>query len=100
MVTLQRKWADASEVFYVILQCLHMAFESRSDASDDVGSEFSARTGSGECDTNCTCAFFGMDVSRRLKCDKCKLESTLEEHPSNFHHITASNLRKEKVCHD
>lgn len=88
---------DASEVLGVIFDCLHRSFTSGLGMSniETVGSNLS----SWDCANNACVAhtLFGMNISERLNCYNCGLESKFMKYTSFFHNINASALRTIKV---
>lgn len=89
---------DASEVLAVIFECLHRSFTLGSSVSDNESVESNCM-GSWDC-TNTACmvhSFFGMNISERMYCYNCGLESRHLKYTSFFHNINASALRTTKV---
>lgn len=90
---------DASEVLGVIFDCLHRSFTSGLDISNNeiVGSN---NLSSWDCANDACVAhnLFGMNISERLNCYNCGLESKFMKYTSFFHNINASALRTIKVC--
>ncbi|KAL1812484.1 hypothetical protein ACET3Z_022549 [Daucus carota] len=89
---------DASEVLGVIFDCLHRSFTSGLDISNNeiVGSN---NLSSWDCSNDACVAhnLFGMNISERLNCYNCGLESKFMKYTSFFHNINASALRTIKV---
>nr|XP_017228124.1 PREDICTED: inactive ubiquitin carboxyl-terminal hydrolase 53-like [Daucus carota subsp. sativus] len=89
---------DASEVLGVIFDCLHRSFTSGLDISNNeiVGSN---NLSSWDCANDACVAhnLFGMNISERLNCYNCGLESKFMKYTSFFHNINASALRTIKV---
>lgn len=88
---------DASEVLGVIFDCLHRSFTSGLGMAntETVGSNLS----SWDC-ANTACVahtLFGINISERLNCYNCGLESKFMKYTSFFHNINASALRTIKV---
>ena len=89
---------DASEVLAVTFDCLHRSF-TRGSSVSDMESEDSNGTGSWDC-ANSTCivhSLFGMDISERMNCSHCGLESRHLKYTSFFHNINANAFRTMKV---
>ncbi|KAL1531775.1 hypothetical protein AAHA92_31878 [Salvia divinorum] len=89
---------DASEVLGVIFNCLHRSFTPGPHASDVEPLDKSG-TESWDC-TNTSCiahSLFGMNISERMDCYNCSLESRCLKYTSFFHNINASAVRTMKV---
>ncbi|KAL2465300.1 Ubiquitin carboxyl-terminal hydrolase-related protein [Abeliophyllum distichum] len=80
---------DASEVLGVILDSLHQSFPCVPVI----------RVGTLDCkDLSCIAhSLFGMDISERMNCDSCGVESRNLKYKSFYHNINASALRTLKV---
>ncbi|KAL2482457.1 Ubiquitin carboxyl-terminal hydrolase-related protein [Forsythia ovata] len=80
---------DASEVLGVILDSLHQSFPC----------EPVIRVGTLDCKgLSCIAhSLFGMDISERMNCDSCGVESRHLKYKSFYHNINASALRTLKV---
>ncbi|XP_047966765.1 uncharacterized protein LOC125211110 isoform X1 [Salvia hispanica] len=89
---------DASEVLGVIFNCLHRSFTPGPHASD-VEPLNRSGTDSWDC-SNASCiahSLFGMNISERMDCYNCSLESRCLKYTSFFHNINASAVRTMKV---
>ncbi|KAK9104857.1 hypothetical protein Scep_021701 [Stephania cephalantha] len=88
---------DASEVLAVIFDCLHRSFASISGESDAESEESNSLAR--DCESNACIAhtLFGMDISEKMNCFSCGLQSRHLKYTSFFHNTNASVLRDIKA---
>lgn len=90
VANLQGQMNDASELLWVIFDCFHQSMPC----------EPVVRVGSWDCKGfSCIAhSVFGMDITERMKCDSCSLESRHLNYTTYFRHTNASALREMKAC--